>query len=241
MIGYYYLARVLTVEVSPVTEANPQRETQTKNYEELPSRSKSRTEIREAVADHIDHMDGNAFVSRLLTARHRHSLFEQASGRVLDVACGTGTNRQYLPESTEYVGIDISPEMLVRAESRFEELERDETLLEMDAENLEFEDDSFETVISSMSTCMFPSPVTALDEMGRVCEPDGQVLLLEHGRSDNSVLARLQDWRADARYQKMGCQWNQEPLDIVTKSGLAVRESDSSLLGLITAIEAQPE
>lgn len=204
------------------------------------SRSMSLPEIQEAVSTHIDEMDGSSWFNRLLTARYRRGLFERAESRVLDVACGTATNRAYLPDTTEYVGVDLSPAMLSRAAERFDDLERDETLLEMDAENLEFDDDSFDTVISSMSTCMFPDPVAALDEMARVCKPDGTILLLEHGRSSVGIVARFQDRRADDHYRSKGCHWNQEPLAHVDASTLSVRESSTHLLGIITSIEAEP-
>jgi len=61
----------------------------------------------------------------------------------------------------------------------------------MDAQALEFPDDSFDTVISSFSTCTFPDPIAALHEMERVCTPDGEILLLEHRRSDAAPLAWL--------------------------------------------------
>lgn len=203
-------------------------------------RSKSISEIRCAVSDHLDEMDGSSTVNRLLTARYRHRLFPQASGRVLDVACGTGTNFEYLPEPTEYVGINISQEMLARAEDRFEPLARGETLREMDAQDLTFDSGSFDTVISSMSTCMFSDPVVALEEMRRVCRPDGQILLLEHGRSSVGPIAWIQDWHADRRYEKTGCRWNQDPLTVVAQSGLAVEESTSGFFGMITALKASP-
>lgn len=202
-------------------------------------RPKSVPEIRDAVSDHIDEMDGSSFSNRLLTSRYRR-VFSNAFGRVLDVACGTGTNLEYLPETVEYVGVDISPEMLARAADRFDELDRGASLREMDAQNLEFEDDSFDTVISSMSTCMFPDPTAALREMGRVCQPDGRILLIEHGRSSVGAVAWIQDRRADKRYEETGCRWNQEPLDLVSRSELDVKEASTGLFGMVTTIEASP-
>lgn len=211
----------------------------TEDADEVGPRPKTLPEVRDAVSDHVDEMDGSSFANRLLTARYRH-VFERAEGRVLDVACGTGTNYEHLPDSVDYVGIDISSEMLRRAEDRFERLERGDSLLEMDAQNLDFDDGRFETVISSMSTCMFPDPADALAEMGRVCKPDGRILLLEHGRSSVGPLARIQDWHADARYEKTGCRWNQEPLAVVSSSTLSVERFDTGLFGTITTIEARP-
>ena len=198
-------------------------------------------DVRETCRDRAATIDRMSWLNRLLTGRYRRRLFGDASGRVLDVACGVGTNALYLPEDSEYVGIDISPEMLARAARRLDDRPRETTLHEMDAQDLAFPDDSFETVISSLSTCTFPDPVEALSEMGRVCAADGQILLLEHGRSSVAPIARFQDWRADAHFEKHRCRWNQNPLDTVARSPLAVVESSNAFLGIITAIEARPE
>lgn len=196
--------------------------------------------IRETYAEDADKLARMSWLNRLLTGRYRRALFGRADGRVLDVACGMGTNVRYLPDTVEYVGIDVSPEMIEKAQERFDELERGETVLEMDAQSLDFADDSFDTVVSSLSTCTFPDPVVALDEMNRVCKPDGQVLLLEHGRSSVGPIARFQDWRADAHYEKHRCRWNQDPLAPVSASDLSLRSASTGMVGILTAIRADP-
>ena len=178
--------------------------------------------------------------NRLLTGRYRRRLFWNARGRVLDVACGTGTNFRYLPDAVEYVGVDLSPAVLREADARFDELCRGETLLEMDAQALDFPDDSFDTVVTSLSTCTFPDPGAALGEMARVCRPDGRIRLLEHGRCKVGPIARFQDWRADAHYEKHGCRWNQKPVAVVAGAGLGVLSARSSALGMMTEIVARP-
>jgi ubiquinone/menaquinone biosynthesis C-methylase UbiE len=180
------------------------------------------------------------WLNRAFTGRYRQRLFGDATGRVLDVACGVGTNIQYLPKDSEYVGIDVSGDVLAEAKQRLGDASRETTLHEMDAQDLDFPDDSFDTVISALSTCTFPDPVKALSEMARVCAPDGRVLLLEHGRSRVGAIARFQDWRADAHFEKHHCRWNQEPLDVVAASPLVTVESSTALLGIVTAIEARP-
>lgn len=197
-------------------------------------------DIRSIYADQADQFDRLDFLNRLLTGRYRRRLFQRAEGRVLDVACGTGTNRRYLPGESEYVGIDLSPAMLKKARKRFDERGFGGTLTEMDAEDLGFEADSFDTVVSSLSTCTFPDPDAALGEMARVCKPDGQILLLEHGRSSVGPIARFQDWRAEAHYEKHACRWNQEPAEVATGAGLTVTDTSTALFGIITAIEARP-
>lgn len=197
-------------------------------------------DVRETYREQAAMMGRVEWLNRWLTRRYRWPHFQQAHGRVLDVACGTATNAQYVPDDTEYIGIDVSVDMLEQAERHGDELTLGENLREMDAQELDFEDNSFETVISSLSTCTFPDPVAALSEMGRVCVPEGRVLLLEHGRSSVGPIARFQDWRADAHFEKHNCRWNQDPLAVVAESPLTVVDSSSALLGIITAIEARP-
>lgn len=197
--------------------------------------------IREIYADQAEMLDRTNVLNRLITGRYRQRLFGTATGRVLDVACGIGTNVRYLPDTAEYVGIDVSPAMLEKADERIEGVERGEDLLEMDAEDLAFPANSFDTVISSLSTCTFPDPETALQEMERVCRPEGRILLLEHGRSDLGPIAHVQDWRADAHFEKHACRLNQEPVDVVSRAGLSVHAAPSGLGGILTAIDARPD
>lgn len=198
-------------------------------------------DVRETYREQASAMARLDWLNRALTGRYRRRLFGEATGRVLDVACGVGTNARYLPDDSEYVGIDVSPDVLEAANRRLDDRPRETTLYEMDAQDLGFDDGRFDTVVSSLSTCTFPDPVEALAEMERVCAPGGRVLLLEHGRSSVGPVARFQDWRADAHFEKHRCRWNQEPLDVVAESPLTAVESSSALLGIVTAIEARPE
>lgn len=197
-------------------------------------------EVRDMYADQADRMERIAGLNRLFTGRFRRDLFGRAEGRVLDVACGMGMNRKYLPSAVEYVGIDLSSDMLAKAKHEADWLEPDDTVREMDAQDLEFAANSFDTVISSLSTCTFPDPIVALEEMERVCKPDGRILLLEHGRSDIGLLGWIQDRRADTFYENHGCHWNQEPVELVADAGLSIHETRTGRLGILTAIEAQP-
>lgn len=200
----------------------------------------SADDLRELYAEQTDRMERIAGINRMLTGQYRRDLFGRAEGHVLDIACGMGMNRQYLPTTVEYTGIDLSPDMLAKAEHESGWLEPGDTVLEMDAQNLEFDENGFDTVISSLATCTFPEPKVALGEMERVCKPDGRILLLEHGRSNVDILGRFQDWRAETFYENHGCHWNQEPVELVSQAGLSIHDSTTSWLGLLTAIEAGP-
>jgi len=197
-------------------------------------------DIRAAYADYAGWVDRLGWVNRLFTGRYRREQFGDARGRVLDVACGAGTNFRYLPASTDVVGVDVSPEMLDSARAELDRLGRDGQVHEMNAQAMTFDDDAFDTVISSFSTCTFPDPVAALREMERVCAPEGRILLLEHGRSDVGPIARYQEWRADAHYEKAGCRLTQEPLSVVRRAGLPIETWEKAQFGRITAITATP-
>lgn len=180
------------------------------------------------------------WANRLFSGPLRKRAFGDARGRVLDVACGTGTNFRYLPETAQLVGVDVSAEMVSEARAELQRLRRGGTVYRMDAQDLQFPDDSFDTVISALSTCTFPDPVAALTEMARVCRPDGRVLLLEHGRSDVGLVNRVLEWRADAHYEKHGCRWTQDPLAHFEATDLAVVDSETHFFGMVTRIEARP-
>lgn len=172
--------------------------------------------------------------------RLRKSLLTRAEGRTLEVACGTGENFQYLTKITSLTAVDLSPAMLELAKQEAQQLKLSVDFQVMQAEDLPFADTSFDTVISTMSTCTFSDPVASLREMRRVCHPHGRILLIEHGHSRWSWLADYQDRHAHDHFQTAGCRWNQDPLDIVQAAGLKILASQRHFLGIFHTIEAQP-
>ncbi|MBI2485566.1 MAG: class I SAM-dependent methyltransferase [Deltaproteobacteria bacterium] len=170
----------------------------------------------------------------------RRRLFQKASGRILEVAIGTGKNLRFYPKNRQIIAVDLSPKMLDIARNRANELGIDISFLVMDAENLAFPDRSFDTVVDSLSLCTFPDPLIALKEMARVCHSEGRILLLEHGRSDREWLGCLQDRRADKHAKQLCCHWNREPLELVRQAGLKLISARRTFFGILHAIEAAP-
>jgi ubiquinone/menaquinone biosynthesis C-methylase UbiE len=170
----------------------------------------------------------------------RRKLLRRASGKVLEVAVGTGKNLRYYPQGCQVIAVDVSREMLNVARKRAAKLSIEVSFLLADAEALPFRAKSFDTVVSSLTTCTFPNPVAALREMGRVCGTEGKILLLEHGRSDSEWLGRWQDRRADWYASQLGCHWNREPLELVFKAELKVKEARRVFFGVFHQIEAKP-
>lgn len=173
-------------------------------------------------------------------SRMRRQLLRRGSGKILEVAVGTGKNLRFYPPRCRVVAVDASGEMLNIARRRAAGLSTEILFLLADAEALPFSAKSFDTVVSSLSTCTFPNPVGALQEMVRVCKPLGQVLLLEHGRSDREWLGRWQDRHADKFAKPLGCHWNREPLALTKNAGLNIVISRRSFFGIFHRIEAEP-
>jgi ubiquinone/menaquinone biosynthesis C-methylase UbiE len=170
----------------------------------------------------------------------RRKLFGPATGNVLDVACGYGMNFAWLPLATHVTGVELSPVMLDMARERVRTLGLAVDLREGNAEALDFPDNSFDTVISALSTCSFMHPVTALREMRRVCRPGGRIRLLEHGRSSWEWAGRFQDRHAADMLKQSGCHWNQEPQQLVVEAGLRITRAERAFFGVFHMIEANP-
>src|SRR5689334_18016908 len=105
-------------------------------------------------------------------AKKRKALFSKARGNVLDVGCGYGINFPYLIHADHITGIDFSPVMIEKAREMLPNQKIPVDVQLGDAEALNFPDNSFDTVVSSLSTCSFYDTPKALKEMRRVCKPD---------------------------------------------------------------------
>jgi ubiquinone/menaquinone biosynthesis C-methylase UbiE len=173
-------------------------------------------------------------------AKKRKKLFAQAAGNVLDVGCGYGINFPYLTKADHITGMDFSPVMLAKARSLIRSSRANIDLREGNAEALDFADNTFDTVISTLSTCSFYDPVKALQEMRRVCKPDGKILLIEHGRSTWGWVGKYQDRHVHEQIETGGRRWNQEPQESIKQSGIQILHADRALAGIFHTITASP-
>ena len=114
--------------------------------------------------------------------------------RVLEVGVGTGLSLPLYPAGVKVTGIDVSREMLERARGRVARagLRNVDALLEMDAEEMSFPDASFDKVVAMYVVSVVPNPAKLLDELHRVCKPDGEVFIVNHFQSDNPVVGTLE-------------------------------------------------
>ena len=113
--------------------------------------------------------------------------------RVLEVGVGTGINADLYPADCAVTGIDLSSSMLEKARERVARKGvRNVRLLQMDAANLKFADDSFDIVYAPYVISVVPDPVAVTREMRRVCRPGGRIVILNHFRSSNPLMARIE-------------------------------------------------
>ena len=116
-------------------------------------------------------------------------------GSVLEVGVGTGKNFPYHPAETEITGIDLSEGMLAKARQRAEKLGYSPDLHHMDAQHLDFPDNTFDAAVATFVYCSVPDPGLGLQELDRVVKPKGQIMLLEHVRIDRpAIIGRVGDW-----------------------------------------------
>src|SRR5581483_9293037 len=113
--------------------------------------------------------------------------------RVLEVGVGTGINAALYPRDCSVTGIDLSASMLEKARERIARKGlRHVRVMEMDAANLKFADDSFDIVYAPYVISVVPDPVSVAREMRRVCRPGGRIVILNHFRSKSRIGAWLE-------------------------------------------------
>ncbi len=170
---------------------------------------------------------------------------DRPSQRILEVGVGTGLSLPYFRADARVTGIDVSAEMLAKARRRVErrKLKQVEALLEMDAENMSFEDDSFDAVLALYVASVVPNPTRFAAEMRRVCRPGGTIVVVNHFTSENPAM-RFIEKRLAPLAGKIGFHAD-FPLDtFLAASRLQVRETrPSNLFGywrLLRCVNAKP-
>ncbi|MDP2749555.1 MAG: class I SAM-dependent methyltransferase [Nanoarchaeota archaeon] len=133
------------------------------------------------------------FAEKLWFAKWRKQFFSHLTGNILDVGIGTGKNIDYYNNNTKVIGIDFSEKMLEQAHTKLiKSGKKNITLQQMDVENLEFKDNSFDYVITSCVFCSVPNPIKGLEEIKRVLKPTGKLIMVEHVLSKNPVIALIE-------------------------------------------------
>ena len=165
--------------------------------------------------------------------------------RILEVGVGTGLSLPHFRPDSRVVGIDVSAEMLAKARKRSAArgLRQVEALVEMDAENLTFAENSFDAVLALYVASVVPNPPRFAAEMRRVCKPGGTIVIVNHFTSINPLM-RFIEKRLAPLASRIGFHAD-FPLDgFLAASHLTVREiRPSNLFGywrLLRCVNEKP-
>jgi ubiquinone/menaquinone biosynthesis C-methylase UbiE len=155
----------------------------------------------------------------------RAQLLADASGHVLEVGAGTGHNLPHYGSAVRTLTLtEPDPSMLHRLQRTADSAGRSSTVLRAPAEDLPFDDASFDTVVSTLVLCGVEDQPRAAREIRRVLRPGGRLLLVEHVRSDDEALARRQDRMNWFCRLFAGCDCNRPTQQTLQRSGFAIDE-----------------
>jgi ubiquinone/menaquinone biosynthesis C-methylase UbiE len=162
----------------------------------------------------------------------RRETLAKASGRTIDLGSGTGANLGLYPDSvTELVLAEPDPHMLRKLRPKAEEAGADAEVVQAGAQDLPFEDSSFDTAVFTLVLCTVPDPVAALAEAARVLRPGGRLLFVEHVRSEDAGLARWQDrLERPWRFFGDGCHCNRDTVATIEAAPFTVETVDKAEL-----------
>jgi phosphatidylethanolamine/phosphatidyl-N-methylethanolamine N-methyltransferase len=145
-------------------------------------------DVRRSYARWAGHYDFTfALFGRKYVKKVVNRLNDETHGRnVLDVGTGTGLSLPYFWPDLSITGIDISEDMLARAEQRAKrkKLQNIAALRVMDANDMQFADGQFDSVLATFVMSVVPDPAAVLAEIARVTGPGGRVYLFNHFRAD---------------------------------------------------------
>jgi len=179
----------------------------------------------------------NFFIERF-ASRRRKEILRQAKGNILEVGVGTGSSLRDYPASRQIVAVDISKEMLRRAEGKLKNHSGKIELCRGDVRNLPFKDEIFDTVFSSWVFCSVTEPVRGLIEVRGVLKKEGQLLMLEHVKSENRALGYLMD-KSNPLATRIGVgDINRDTLTNLREAGFKIKDETNLAYDVVKAIVA---
>lgn len=122
---------------------------------------------------------------------------------VLEVGVGTGLSLEYYPPNASVIGFDFSHGMLRKSRKRAEDCSCPTQLLQMDVSRMAFAPRSFDRILAAYVLTVVPDTRRAIHEILRVARPGAKVVLINHLRSQNPVLAWIED-RFHPLFSKLG-------------------------------------
>ena len=158
--------------------------------------------------------------------RHRAALITRARGSVLEIGGGTGANLPFYGEGIEELVITEPEESMARRlERKLAGCSLPIRVVGARAEELPFEEGSFDFVVSTLVLCTVDDQARALGEIHRVLKPGGQLIFLEHVRSEDPRLSRWQDRLHGVQVRVgHGCHCNRRTLENIERASFTIAE-----------------
>ncbi|AVH69772.1 class I SAM-dependent methyltransferase [Nostoc sp. 'Lobaria pulmonaria (5183) cyanobiont'] len=129
-----------------------------------------------------------------IVSDRKRSIFANLQGKVLEIGPGTGPNLPYYPKDIHWIGIEPNPHTHYSLQKQAEKLGLNIDLRSGNAEWLDAEDNSIDTVVSTLVLCSVPNIDYTLQAILRVLKPGGRFLFIEHvAAPQRSLLQQLQN------------------------------------------------
>jgi len=179
----------------------------------------------------------NFFAERFIS-KHRKEILRQAEGDILEVGVGTGSSLKDYPPGKHITAVDISREMLRRAREKAKNYDGDVKLRREDVQSLPFKDETFDTVFTSWVFCSVTDPIKGLTEVHRVLRKGGQLLMLEHVKSNGKKLGYIMD-RLNPLVARYGVDnINRDTVENLRRAGFKAFEEKNLVYDVVKAIVA---
>ena len=168
-------------------------------------------------------------------AKERAKALAAVHGEVLEVGFGTGLNLPHYPRSVaRLMALDPEEMLPAKVSERIAAVSFPVERMQQVGEQLPFSASSFDCVVTTLTLCTVADPSSALSEIRRVLRASGTYAFLEHGRSAEPRVARLQDrlnpfWRRSGIGR--GCNINRPVDSLIAEAGLRIVSLERFVLG----------
>lgn len=172
----------------------------------------------------------------------RNRLLSAANGYVLELGVGAGGNLPFYQPDIQLTAVDFSPAMIEKARSANEQqYGLHAQFIVGDVDTLTLPEQSFDTIVSTLSLCAYQNPESVLEKLNKWCKPGGQILLMEHGKSvSNRFVALLQNVIDPLYYRFIGCHHNRDIIGLIESSPLQIDKVEHYMIGMMHLIWCRP-
>ncbi|MBO0808575.1 MAG: class I SAM-dependent methyltransferase [Actinobacteria bacterium] len=161
----------------------------------------------------------------------RQRLLAQTAGNVIEIGGGTGANLPWYGSGVESLTItEPEPAMVRRLQRHAREQAPRARVLRAPAEDLPFDDGTFDVAVSTLVLCGVSDQPRALRQLRRVLRPGGQLLFIEHVRAGDPRIARRQDRLNWLNQLVVCCDCNRPTLTSIQAAGFTVTEVEHTTL-----------